>query len=46
MDYEYSEKRKSKCDKRAKGRYSRYKRGGAFRSANVCMTNEPKEGKK
>lgn len=38
--------RKSKCDKRAKGRFMRYKRGGAFRSANVRMTNAQREKKK
>ena len=31
MDYGFSEKRKSKNDKRAKARYNRYKKGGALR---------------
>ncbi len=31
MDYALPQKRKSKCDKKAKGRYSRYKKGGSQR---------------
>jgi len=31
MDYVTSGKRRSKCDKKAKGRYSRYKKGGSKR---------------
>jgi hypothetical protein len=31
MDYGFSEKRKTKNDKRAKSRYNKYKRGGALR---------------
>ena len=31
MEYATPGKRKSKNDKRAKSRYSRYKRGGSFR---------------
>ena len=34
-EYGYPERRKTKTDKRAKARYARYRRGGAFRSANV-----------
>jgi hypothetical protein len=44
-EYGYSEKRKSKCDKRAKGRYARYKRGGAFRSANVNIRGKEEKKK-
>ena len=32
MDYGFSEKRKSKNDKRAKSRYNKYKKGGSFRT--------------
>jgi len=32
MDYDVGGKRKSKNDKKAKGRYSRYKKGGGRRS--------------
>ncbi|MEK6850712.1 MAG: hypothetical protein AABX85_04005 [Nanoarchaeota archaeon] len=35
MDYGYSDKRKSKNDKRAKARFNKYKKGGKFRSSNV-----------
>ena len=35
MDYGYGEKRKSKNDKKAKGRYNKYKKGGSSRVANV-----------
>ncbi|MCX8158927.1 MAG: hypothetical protein N3D20_01400 [Candidatus Pacearchaeota archaeon] len=34
-DYIFPEKRKSKCDKKAKARYIKYKKGGKFRSANI-----------
>ena len=34
MDYGFTEKRKSKNDKRAKSRYNRYKKGGAMRVVN------------
>ncbi len=43
MDYAMPSKRKSKGDKRAKGRYMKYKRGGKYRSANVSSTNEGKK---
>ncbi|MEK6928480.1 MAG: hypothetical protein AABW65_00805 [Nanoarchaeota archaeon] len=33
MDYGFSSKRKSKNDKRAKGRYNKYKKGGKYRTA-------------
>jgi len=39
MDYGFSEKRKSKNDKKAKGRYNRFKKGGQFRSSNVSISN-------
>lgn len=32
MDYGYPEKRKTKGDRRAKAKYNRFKRGGAFRT--------------
>ena len=38
MDYGFAGKRKTKGDKRAKARYSKYKRGGQYRSANVLLT--------
>lgn len=34
-DYCCPERRKSKADKRAKGRYMKYKRGGFFRTSEV-----------
>jgi hypothetical protein len=40
MDYACPEKRKGKCDRKAKGRFAKYKRGGFFR------TTEIKEGEK
>lgn len=33
-------RRKSKNDKRAKGRYNKYKKGGQFRSSNVKLSNK------
>ncbi len=35
-------KRKSKGDKKAKGRYMKYKRGGKYRSANISLENKEK----
>lgn len=32
MDYGFSERRKSKTDKRAKARYNKYKKGGKWRA--------------
>ncbi len=32
MDYEVPSKRKSKCDKKAKKRYNKYKKGGKWRT--------------
>jgi hypothetical protein len=42
MDYGFSDKRKSKNDKKAKGRYNRFKKGGQFRSSNVSISNSDK----
>lgn len=39
MDYAYTQKRKSKNDKRAKMRFNKYKKGGQFRSSNVSISN-------
>ena len=38
-DYVYPDRRKSKADKRAKGRYMKYKRGGHQRGANISSSN-------
>ena len=43
MDYGYSDKRKSKNDKKAKGRFNKYKKGGKFRSSNVILVNKDKQ---
>ena len=43
MDYGFPSQRKSKNDKKAKGRYNRYKRGGRFRSSDIVLDNS--EGK-
>ena len=40
MDYSQPEKRKSKADKKAKARYSRYKKGGGRRTGG--RTDEKK----
>ena len=40
MDYAIPGKRKSKNDKRAKGRYNKYKKGGKYRSDNVVISNK------
>ncbi|MDP1695441.1 MAG: hypothetical protein Q8L29_00835 [archaeon] len=45
MDYCCPDRRKTKGDKRAKGRYMKYKRGGAFRSANVSLSGNREEKK-
>jgi len=37
---DYSGKRKTKNDKRAKSRYNKFKVGGSQRSANIKLTNE------
>jgi hypothetical protein len=38
MAYTSSENRKSKNDKKAKGRYNKYKKGGRFRSIKIKET--------
>ena len=40
MEYGYSERRKTRTDKRAKARFGRYKRGGKFRSAQIVKANK------
>ena len=37
-------KRKSKNDKKAKGRYNKYKRGGRFRVARIGQSSAPRRG--
>lgn len=37
MDYATPSFRKSKRDKKAKGRYKVYKKGGKYRSANLAV---------
>ena len=41
MDYSFPDKRKSKNDKKAKGRYNKYKKGGRHRSDNIVVSNNP-----
>lgn len=36
-DYGFAGRRKTKGDKRAKGRYMQYKRGGKHRSENIAV---------
>ena len=43
MDYVVPGRRKTKGDKRAKGRYARYKSGGRFRSSNIVLSNKISE---
>ena len=38
-DYAVPERRKNKSDKRAKGRFMRYKRGGAQRVTGVAFSS-------
>lgn len=45
MDYGFSERRKNKNDKRAKGRFNRFKRGGAQRAANIQISNNLEKNK-
>jgi hypothetical protein len=42
-DYACPGRRKSKGDKRAKGRFAKYKRGGAQRATNILVSNQPKQ---
>jgi len=46
MDYAIPQKRKSKCDKRAKARYNQYKKGGSQRAVKRKDKQEKKEKKK
>lgn len=46
MDYGYSERRKTKNDKRAKVRYNKYKKGGGLRSMNVSLREKNKNASK
>lgn len=41
-DYGFPERRKNKNDKRAKRRYSMFKKGGQHRSDNVQISNSDK----
>lgn len=45
MDYACPERRKSKSDKRAKGRFMKYKRGGAHRASGIKIFNISRESK-
>lgn len=40
MDYGHSDRRKTKNDKRAKGRYQKYKRGGKHRSDAISLSTK------
>jgi hypothetical protein len=42
-DYACPSGRKSKGDKRAKGRYMKYKKGGAQRTAGIVISNNAEE---
>ncbi len=42
MDYGFSEKRKTKGDRRAKARFNRYKKGGQFRARILDKREEEK----
>ena len=44
MDYGTPSFRKSKGDKKAKGRYIKYKRGGKYRSANISIERKEEKG--
>lgn len=39
MDYAIQQNRKSKNDKKAKGRYNKYKKGGSLRSSDKALSN-------
>ncbi len=43
MDYAFAGKRKTKNDKRAKGRFNRYKKGGQFRSSNISFQGKKED---
>ena len=40
MDYGMPDRRRTKNDKKAKGRYNKYKKGGRHRSDNIKIVNE------
>ena len=44
MDYGFYERRRTKGDKKAKRRFRVYKRGGAYRSANVKAGEKVNKG--
>lgn len=37
-DYGFAGQRRSKCDKRAKARFMKYKKGGQFRATGIKVT--------
>ncbi len=39
MDYACADRRKSKNDRKAKGRFAKYKRGGAQRVTNIQISS-------
>ena len=43
MDYVVAGKRKTKADKRAKGRYNRYKKGGSLRTKKKQFEKKDKK---
>lgn len=43
MDYACPQRRKNKNDRRAKARFNKFKRGGAFRSMNVNESGRQSE---
>ncbi|MEI6732104.1 MAG: hypothetical protein WCK90_05515 [archaeon] len=45
MDYGFSERRKNKNDKKSKARFNRFKKGGAHRSSNITLSNNPNNSK-
>ncbi len=45
MDYVVADKRKSKNDKKAKGRFNRYKKGGQNRVTGIDFTGQSKNKK-
>jgi hypothetical protein len=42
MDYGTPERRKNRNDKKAKGRFNRFKTGGMHRTQNITITNNSK----
>lgn len=45
MDYATNDKRKSKCDKKAKKRYNKYKKGGSQRTSGKKIENKSSDKK-